>query len=262
MEPVYWVAQPSFCVIVQGNKEMRLGDKCYRYDPHNFLLFCLELPVMMRVLEACEERPYLGLRLNLDTALVSSIWVELGQSPPKQGDAQAVDVSPMNATLLDAVVRLVRLLDSPTEARLLLPLIKREIVYRLLVGPQGDRLRRMTLLGGQTHRIAQAVEKICREYSQPIRVDELAHGIGMSVSGFHSHFKSVTALSPLQFQKQLRLQEARRLLLGDHLDAASAGYRVGYDDASHFSREYKRFFGEPPLRDVERLRETAQIKPD
>ncbi len=136
-----------------------------------------------------------------------------------------------------------------------MPLITREIVYRLLVGEQGERLRWMTLLGGHAHRIAQAVEKISRDLSQPMRVEELARDIGMSVSSFHCHFKAVTAMSPLQFQKQLRLREARRLLVGEHIDAATAGFRVGYDDASHFNRDYKRLFGTPPMRDLERLRE-------
>ena len=154
-------------------------------------------------------------------------------------------------------MRLVRLLDSPGEARLLLPLISREIVYRLLSGEQGHRLRQMTVLGGHTHRIAQAVEKICREFNQPLQVEELAHEMGMSVSSFHHHFKQVTAMSPLQFQKQLRLQEARRLMVGESLNATDAGDRVGYDDTSHFNRDYKRFFGVPPVRDVERFRGKA-----
>lgn len=259
MEPVFGVAQPSFCVIAQGSKEMLLGENCYRYDPNNYLLACLELPVTFRVLEASKERPYLGLRLNIDPVVVGSVLVEMGSSPQKHGFVHAVHVSPMNATLLDAVVRLVRLLDSPNEARLLLRLSKQEIIYRLLIGEQGDRLRRATLWGGHTYRIAQAVEKICREFNQPLRVKEMARTVGMSVSGFHSHFKAVTAMSPLQLQKQLRLREARRLLLGEHLDAATAGYRVGYDDASHFSRDYKRLFGVPPMRDVERLRNASEI---
>jgi AraC-like DNA-binding protein len=262
-EPVYGVMAPSLCVIAQGSKEVRLGEKRYQYDPYNYLIASLDLPVAFRVLQASRERPYLGLRLDLDPALVGSVLVEVGQlSPRNQGDVKAMSVSPLDTTLLDAVLRLVRLLDSPNEARLLMPLIKGEITYRLLVGEQGDRFRRMTLLGGHTHRIAQAVEKICRDLSQPLRVEEMARSAGMSVSGFHSHFKAVTAMSPLQFQKQLRLQEARRLLLGEHLDVATAGFRVGYDDASHFNRDYKRFFGAPPLRDVERLREAAEIGAD
>ena len=258
--PVFGVVPPALCVIAQGRKEMLLGENRYEYDPYNYLIACLELPVEMRVIEASRERPYLGLRLNLDPAIVGSVLVEVGLSPQTQkpSDTQAIDVSALDATLLDAIVRLVRLLDSPAEARLMLPLVTREIVYRLLVGAQGERLRRMTMWGGHTHRIAQAVEKICREFSQPLRVEELARGIGMSVSGFHQHFKSVTAMSPLQFQKQLRLREARRLLLSEHSDAATAGYQVGYEDASHFNRDYKRLFGEPPMRDLERLQQTAQ----
>ena len=256
--PVFGMVEPSLCVIAQGSKEMRLAEKRYRYDAHNYLLACLELPVALQVTQASRERPYLSLRLNLDAVLVGSVLVEMGQPPQQQGDAQAIDVSALDTTLLDAALRLVRLLDSPIEARLLMPLVTREIVYRLLCGAQGDRLRRMTLLGGHSHRIAQVVEKICREFSQPLRVEELARGIGMSVSGFHQHFKSVTAMSPLQFQKQLRLREARRLLLGERLDAATAGYQVGYEDASHFNRDYKRLFGEPPMRDLERLRDAAQ----
>ena len=256
---VYSVSQPSFCIIAQGNKDVLLGDKRYSYDPYNYLLATVELPVVSRVLQASQEQPYLGFRLNIDPVLVASVMAEIGQFPPrKKGEAKAIAVSPLDSTLLDAVLRLVRLLDSPTEAKLLLPLITREIIYRLLVGAQGDRLSHMTVPGGHTHRIAQAVEKICREFSQPLRVEEIARGIGMSVSGFHHHFKSVTSMSPLQFQKQLRLQEAQRLMMGEALDAATAGYHVGYEDASHFNRDYKRFFGEPPLRDVERLREMPQ----
>jgi AraC-like DNA-binding protein len=170
----------------------------------------------------------------------------------------AIDVSSLDASLLDAVVRLVRLLDSPTEARFLAPLIAREIVYRLLMGEQGDRLRHIAVLGGDTYRMARAVERLRKDFDRPLKIESIAQELGISVSGFHHHFKAVTAMSPLQFQKQLRLQEARRLLLGDGLDAASAAYRVGYYNASHFNREYKRLFGLPPIRDVERLREAAK----
>jgi AraC-like DNA-binding protein len=256
-EPLHGVTKPSFCVIAQGSKEVLLGDSRYRYDPAHYLLATVELPVVGQVLEASAERPYLSLRLELDPALVGSVMVEAGHlSSGNRGDVRAIDVSPLDANLLDTVVRLVRLLDSPAEARVLRPLITREIVYRLLMGEQGNRLRHLALLGG--NRIAEAVERLRRDFDQPLRIDSLARELGMSVSGFHHHFKAVTAMSPLQFQKQLRLQEARRILLGENLDSASAGYRVGYDDASQFSREYKRLFGQPPLRDVERLRETAR----
>ncbi len=257
--PLYGVSRPSFCVIAQGSKEVLLGDSRYRYDPAHYLLTTVELPVVGQVLEATPEQPYLSLRLELDPALVGSVMVEAGHlSARSQGDVRALAVSPLDAELLDATVRLLRLLDSPAEERILRPLITREIVYRLLMGDQGNRLRHLALLGGNTDRIAEAVERLRRDFNQPLRIDTLAREMGMSVSGFHHHFKAVTAMSPLQFQKQIRLQEARRILLGENLDAASAGYRVGYDDASQFSREYKRMFGQPPLRDVERLRETVR----
>ncbi|MBE9020587.1 AraC family transcriptional regulator, partial [Chroococcidiopsidales cyanobacterium LEGE 13417] len=187
-----------------------------------------------------------------------SVMVEAGYpASHNRASVKAIDVSPLDAPLLDAVVRLVRLLDAPTEARVLMPLVAREIVYRLLKGEQGARLRHIAVLGGYTHHIALAVERLRKDFNQPIKIESIARELGMSVSGFHHHFRSVTAMSPLQFQKQVRLQEARRLMLGQNLDATSAAYQVGYDDASHFNREYKRLFGAPPMRDVERLREVA-----
>jgi len=261
-EPLYGVSTPSFCVIAQGSKEILLGESRYRYDPAHYLIATIELPTVSRVLEAAPERPYLSLRLDLDPTLVGSVMVETGHAaPPGQADARAIDVSPVDPCLLDAVVRLVRLLESPTDARVLLPLITREIVYRLLMGEQGGRLRHLAMLGGQTHRIVRAVERFRHDFDQPLRIDEIARDLGMSVSGFHHHFKAVTALSPLQFQKQVRLQEARRLLLGEDLDAASVAARVGYNDASHFNREYKSLFGVPPMRDVARLRDVTPAVP-
>jgi AraC-like DNA-binding protein len=262
-EPLHSVYDPVFCMIAQGSKEVFLGNNRYQYDPAHYLLVTAELPIVGHVFEASPERPYLSLRLELDPTLVGSVMVEAGHiSPRSHTDVRAIDVSPLDASLLDAVVRLVRLLDSPMEARFLAPLITREIVYRLLVGKQGDRLRHIAVLGGHTHRIVRAIEQLRKDFDQPLRIESIARDLGMSVSGFHHHFKAVTALSPLQFQKRLRLQEARRLMLGEHLDAASAAYRVGYDDASHFNREYKRLFGLPPLRDVERLRETVRQNGD
>jgi AraC-like DNA-binding protein len=259
LKKLHSVSNPAFCVIAQGSKEVFLGNERYQYDPTHYLLFTAELPVASQVIDASPEQPYLSLRLELDPTLVGSVMVEAGRpSPQNHADARAINVSALDAGLLDAVVRLVRLLDSPGEARFLAPLITREIVYRLLMGEQAGRLRYIAVLGGHTHRIVRAIERLRKEFDQPLRVDDIARELGMSVSGFHHHFKAVTAISPLQFQKQLRLQEARRLMLGEHLDAASAGYRVGYDDASHFNREYKRLFGSPPMRDVERLREVPR----
>ena len=257
-ELAHSVSYPAFCVIAQGSKEVFLGEERYQYDPMHYLLATAELPIVTHVIEASQERPYLSLSLRLDPTLVSAVMVEAGYTPPRRrAGVRAIDVSPLDARLLDVVVRLVRLLDTPAEAPFLMPLITREIVYRLLMGEQGDRLCHIALQGGNTHRIVRAIERLRTRFDQPLRVDDIAQELGMSVSSFHHHFKDVTAMSPLQFQKQLRLQEARRLMLGEDLDAASAGYRVGYNDASHFSREYKRLFGLPPLRDVERLRGAA-----
>jgi AraC-like DNA-binding protein len=187
-------------------------------------------------------------------------WTGLGHPAPREHKAvRAFEVSPLDAGLLDAVVRLVGLLDSPADvARFLRPLVTREIVFRLLKGEQGDRLRQIAVLGGHSHRIARALERLRKDFDRPLRIEDIARELGMSVSGFHHHFKAVTAMSPLQFQKRMRLQEARHLMLAEDLDAASAGYRVGYSDASHFNREYKTLFGAPPMRDVERLREGAR----
>ncbi len=249
----------SFCVIAQGSKEIVLGDNRYWYDPAHYLIATAALPIASWVAEASPERPYLALVLKLDPILVGSVLVEAGHLAPRSHSAvTAIDVSPLDAGLLDAVLRLVRLLDSPSQARFLAPLITREIVYRLLMGAQGDRLSQVAALGGSTQRIAEAVERLRKDFDQPLRIEDIARKLGMSVSGFHHHFRALTAMSPLQFQKQLRLQEARRLMLGEGLDAASAGYRVGYGNASHFTREYKRLFGAPPMRDMEHLREGAR----
>ena len=258
LKKLHSVSNPCFCVIAQGSKEVFLGNERYQYDPAHYLLFTAELPVVSQILEASPERPYLSLRLDLDPTLVGSVMVEAGHSSSQnQAEVRAINASALDASLLDAVVRLVRLIDTPVEARVLGPLVTREIVYRLLLGEQGDRLRHISALDGHTHRIARAIEWLRKEFDQSLRMDDMAQELGMSVSGFHHHFKAVTAMSPLQFQKQLRLQEARRIMLGEDLDAASTAYRVGYDDASHFNREYKRLFGLPPMRDVERLREAA-----
>jgi len=254
------VVEPSICVIAQGSKEVLLGESRYHYDPAHYLLTTVALPRVSQVLSASKEQPYLSLRLELDPSLVSSVAVEADHIWSKQQAAvSAITVSLLDANLLEAFVRLVRLVDSPAHARVLGPLITREILYWLLIGEQGSRLRHLALQGGYTPAIIQAVKRLRQHFDQPLRIEELAQDLGMSVSGFHHHFKAITALSPLQFQKQLRLQEARRLMLSEDLDAASAAYRVGYQDAAYFNREYKSLFGIPPMRDVQRLREETLI---
>jgi AraC-like DNA-binding protein len=255
-DTIYGVAEPSFCVIAQGSKVMLMGDHRVRYDPAHYLLATAEVPVTGAISDAAPAQPYLSLRLTIDPGLVGAVMVEARQPAPRTSAAvRALAVSPLDASLLEAVVRLVRLLEAPTTAAFLAPLITREIIYRLLLGEQGDRLRQIAVFGGATQRIAAAIARIRQDVTQPLRIAELAREVGMSVSGFHAHFKAVTAMSPGQFQTQLRLQEARWLLLGEHLDAASAGARVGYADPAYFTRAYKRLFGAPPMRDVTQVRD-------
>jgi AraC-like DNA-binding protein len=255
MEACHGFSVPAFCVLAQGSKKVLLGNDCYQYDPSHYLLVTAELPIVSQILQASKAQPCLSFRLDLDATLVGSVIVEAGYSAShSRANVKAIAASPLDASLLDAVVRLVRLLDTPAEARVLMPSIAREIIYRLSLGEQGNRLRHIAVLGGYTHHIARAIALLRKNFNQPLRIETIARELGMSVSSFHHHFKSVTAISPLQFQKQLRLQEARRLMLGENLDATSAAYSVGYDDASQFNREYKRLFGTPPMRDVERLR--------
>jgi AraC-like DNA-binding protein len=258
-QSVQSVYQPAFCLVAQGGKQVLLGEELFRYDPGHYLIFTVDLPVVFQVEEASEERPYLGLRLNLDPSLVASVIMESGIEA-KKGDAsvKAIDVSPIDAGLLDAVVRLVRVFDRPCQRRFLAPLIVREITYRLLDGGQGARLGHLLASAGDTRRISKAIGHLREHFDEPLKMDDIARELGMSVSGFHHHFKSVTAMSPLQFQKQIRLQEARRLMLGEDLDAASVAVRVGYEDPAYFSREYKKHFGAPPQRDIARLRSNLE----
>lgn len=248
------VFTPAFCVIAQGSKEVHLGEDTFRYDTGHYLIATADLPISSCVMDASKEKPYLSFRLDLDPAVVADVLMESGTEFEKRGtSAKAMDVSSIEADLLDATVRIVRLLEKPGEEKILLPLIKREIVYRLLKGNQASRLAHL-FAAGESRRISKAIETLRENLDQPLRIETIARDLGMSVSGFHHHFKSVTAMSPLQFHKQIRLQEARRLMLGEDLDAATAGFRVGYEDPSYFSRDYKKQFGEPPQRDIERLR--------
>lgn len=259
-QPLHSVFIPAFCIIAQGSKQVLLGDETFRYDPGHYLISTIDLPIVSHVIEASEEHPYLSFRINLAPATVASVLMESGIERKKAGaSVKAMDVSATTADLLDAIVRLARLLDAPDEIQVLAPLIIREIIYRLLKGEQGARLSHLLSAEGDTRRISRAVKQLRENFNQPLKIENIARQIGMSVSGFHHHFKSVTAMSPLQFQKQIRLQEARRLMLGEDLDVASAGFRVGYEDPSYFSRDYKKLFGAPPQRDIARLRSNLEI---
>jgi AraC-like DNA-binding protein len=259
-ERLHSVFRPAFCVIAQGSKQVLLSDEVFRYDQGHYLISTVDLPIVSHVVEASEEHPYLSVRIDLDPALVASGMMESGIETKKgEANVKAMAVSSIDADLLDAVVRLVRLLDAPDEMGMIAPLIVREIIYRLLKGEQGARLGHLLTPGGDTRRISKAVGHLREHFDEPLRIENIARELGMSVSGFHHHFKSVTAMSPVQFQKQLRLQEARRLMLGEDMDVASAGFRVGYEDPSYFSREYKKLFGAPPQRDIARLRSGLEV---
>ena len=253
------VFQPAFCLVAQGRKRALLGEEVFRYDPGHYLLFTVDLPLIFQIEKATPDEPYLGLRLDLDPSLVASVLME-ADIKIKKGDAstKAMDVRSIDANLLDAVVRLVRLADEPGSSSVLAPLIVKEIIYRLLAGGQGARLGHL-LPSGETQRISRAIGHLREHFDEPLKIDDIARQLGMSASGFHHHFKSVTAMSPLQFQKQIRLQEARRLILGEDLDAASAGFRVGYEDPSYFSLDYKKLFGSPPQRDIVSLRTRLNV---
>ena len=242
---------PMLCVIARGAKLLTLGPASYRYDRGRFLLNSVALPATGQVIEASQSEPCLWVMIELDPALVASVIVESGASGAAGREPlRAVEASLIEGDLLDAVVRLARLFGSPDDAEFLAPLALREIVYRLLKGESAARLHQIAARGAQTQRVLRAIEWVRLNFDQPLRMETLARECGMSLSALHQHFKAVTALSPLQFQKQMRLQEARRLMISRDLDAAGAGFRVGYDDPSHFSRDYRRFFGEPPRRHI------------
>jgi AraC-like DNA-binding protein len=255
------VYQPAFCFAVQGGKRVLLGEEVFRYDTGHYMLYTVDLPLVFQVEKASKEKPYLGFNLRLDPALVAEVMIEAEVEPKKSdGKVKAINADSINADLLDAVVRLFRLFDAPKDQKMMVTLITKEIIYRLLTGGQGARLSHLIASAGDTSRISQAIGHLRKHFDEPLKVEEIARKFGMSVSVFHLHFKSVTAMSPLQFQKQIRLQEARRLMLGDDLDAASAGFRVGYEDPAYFSRDYKKLFGAPPQRDIAKLRGNLNAK--
>lgn len=254
-KPVHVVQQPAVYVVVQGRKQVTVGDRAYVYDPSQYLAVSLELPAVGRVLEASPEKPYLCLTLSVDTRELAALIVESGLPMPRgDHDGRALYVSPVEWPLLNGLVRLVRLLDTPHDIPVLAPLIRRELHYRLLQGEQHGRLAEMAIGDGRLLRVAGAIRWITEHFAEPLQIEALAKRVNMSPSALHSHFKAVAAMSPIQYQKRLRLEEARRRLLSDGTSAESVAYEVGYASPSQFSREYLRLFGQPPRRDAERLR--------
>ena len=257
-EPITGMYEPSVCLVAQGAKRVRLGDDTYVYDAHHYLITSVHLPTVVQIIEASRSKPYLGLRLMLDQREIAQLMVDSNLPPPRvQQSSRGMATGEVTLPLLTAMQRLIDLLGEQQDIPILAPIIQREIIYRLLVGDQGERLRQIASDGSQSHQIAKAIDWLKGNYSQPLSINDLAAQVRMSSSTFHHHFRSMTALSPLQFQKQLRLQEARRLMLAERMDAATAAFQVGYESPSQFSREYNRLFGAPPLRDITNLRQMA-----
>jgi AraC-like DNA-binding protein len=254
--PIHALQEPALCIVAQGRKQVILGDQVHFYGGAKFLVVSVDVPVVGQVVEATPEQPYLCFRLDLDAGMLGAMMMELGLDRAAAGDTPGTSLALSDVTpeLLDAAIRLVRLLDNPRDIPVLAPLAEREILYRLFIGDQGPRLCQIARAESKLQQVNRAIGWIKRHFSETIRIEDIAAQARMSPSALHLHFKAVTSMSPLQYQKQLRLQEARRLMLGQAMDAATAGFNVGYESPSQFSREYSRLFGAPPLRDMARLR--------
>jgi AraC-like DNA-binding protein len=253
--PVCSVVRSVFGVVAQGAKRIALADEEYDYDARSYLLTSVGLPLIGQVTEASPSAPYLGLALDLDPLKIADLIGKLPPAPPlPAGGARGVAVSPLTPSIADAVLRLARLVERPADIPVLAPLLEQELLYFLLTDRQGARLRDVVAKGSQGYRVSRAIHWVNEHYAQPMAIDALATAASMSRSSLHQHFKALTSMSPLQYQKALRLQEARRLMLVEELDAAAASHRVGYESPSQFSREYRRMFGAPPLKDVAHMR--------
>lgn len=256
--PVYGLFKPSLCILVQGVKDVWLAHERFRYSPADYLVASVDLPVIGQVVEASAATPYLAIKLEFTPRQILDVLTDLGvRVKPKENSRRAMFVSRIELPLLDAVVRLCRLQDNPRDIPVLAPLFTREILYRVLQGQHRDILEQIAVEGSNAYRIGDVIKQIMSNYNRSLRIEELAKMANMSVPTLHRHFKEVTAMSPIQFQKQLRLQEARRLLLADSTDAADVAFRVGYESPSQFSREYSRLFGLPPIEDIKRVRAQA-----
>ena len=261
-ELVHAMARPALCIVAQGAKIVLLGQEVYEYDASRMLVFSVDLPVAGQVTRASLSEPYLGFKLDLDPQKIAELVLKVyPHGVPRVQERRAVYVGQADMRIVHAATRLLELMAQPGDAELLAPLIIEEILIRLLRSPIGARVAQIGLAESSGHGIAKAVSWLRANFSQAMKVEDLAKLAHMSVSSFHQHFKAVTSMSPLQFQKLLRLQEARRLMLSTMVDAGTASWRVGYQSASQFSREYGRFFGRAPTKDIARLREHADLDP-
>lgn len=256
--PVTCMVEPGIVFLVQGEKKMWFGGEPFSYDTSRFLITSLDVPANSEVVVASPEHPCLGLFLRLDMRLLAELIAQGNLSPPvERSDDRGIGLGTVTPQLIDTFKRLLDLLDDPSAIPILAPLIIREIHYRLLVSDQATRLWQIASVGSQSHRVSKAVDWLKLNYASPLRIEDLAERVQMSASTFHHHFRKITAMSPLQYQKWLRLNEAKRLMLNDDLDATSAAFRVGYESPSQFSREYSRLFGVSPKRDIVGLRREA-----
>ncbi|WP_117193574.1 AraC family transcriptional regulator [Rhizobium terrae] len=254
-EPLHALHQPAICIIAQGAKQVMLADEIFRYSPGQYLVVSVDIPITGQVIEASEEKPYLCIRLDLDLKLLSEMLVQMpdtfGQPTMRR---KCIGLSHATPEFLDAALRFTQLLDRPDEIAYLAPLIERELMFRLLRGEQAEMIRQILAPENRLQQVNRAIAWIRQNFSAPFSIEQVAVEARMSPSSLHQHFREVTAMSPLQYQKQLRLQEARRLILANAVDAATAAHQVGYDSPSQFSREYRRLFGAPPIQDITRLR--------
>lgn len=253
--PIPGIATSALCIVAQGKKRVIAGDRVLSYDAENFLVITVDTPTVGQVVEASPENPYLCIKLDLDPAEIAALLIDVGGLGAAAADAEpSLAVSRVTDDLLDPAIRLVKLLGRPEDVPVLAPMIRREILYRLLQSDQATKLQQIAVAESRLQQVNRAIGWIKRNFSESFAIETLAAEARMSSSALHLHFKAVTAMSPLQYQKQIRLQEARRLMFTEAVDAATAGHRVGYDSPSQFSREYARLFGAPPLRDVARLK--------
>ena len=250
--PIPSVYEASLCLIAQGAKRVSLVDHNLVYDASRYLLVSVDLPLIGHIIEASPDAPYLCCKVDLDQAVLADLLIAEGNISPR-ADLPALAVYPSDPDLVDAVCRLVKLLDRPSSIATLAPLIEREILYLLLTGPHGAMLRHMAVADSHLGQISRAIARIRDRFHEQLRIDDIAGAAGMSASSLHAHFKALTRMTPLEYQKQLRLQEARRLMLAEGASAGTAGFAVGYESPSQFSREYRRLFGAPPRQDIERL---------
>jgi AraC-like DNA-binding protein len=256
--PLPAVYDASLCIIAQGAKRVSLGGRSLLYDAAHYLLVSVDLPLVGHVIQADRDAPYLCCKINIDQAVLADLILAEGARAPK-ADLPALAVYRSDDDLIDAVCRLMRLLDQPDSITTLAPLIEREVLYRLLKGPHGPALRYMAVADSHLNQVSRAIATIRNSFDRPLRIGDIATAAGMSPSSLHEHFKAVTKMTPLEYQKQLRLQEARRLMLSAGTTASGAGFAVGYESPSQFNREYARLFGAPPRRDIEQLQRSGNL---